>query len=120
MSDRKLVVTYKIPDEAPEWFDRCVEDGDWSGILEYADRLGVESLNVVPAEVPVADSPPAVNAADADVISVPDVPALIESALAGTGKTYAELEEMSRNGGRFETIEQRLAWLTINGLGQFL
>lgn len=35
----KIVVTYVIPEDAPEWFLRCVEDGDESGMIEYVEAL---------------------------------------------------------------------------------
>ena len=39
-----LVVTYKVPDDAPEWFFQCAADGDWNGMLEYAMTLRADSV----------------------------------------------------------------------------
>ena len=41
-----LTVVYKIPDDAPEWFFRCAEDGDWNGVLEYAMGLYPDSMKL--------------------------------------------------------------------------
>lgn len=44
----KVVVTYNIPDDAPDWFHNCVRDGDESGILEYVEgRNTYESVKVI-------------------------------------------------------------------------
>jgi hypothetical protein len=40
----KIVITYAIPDTAPEWFHQAVQDGDNSGIMEYTDGLRPESI----------------------------------------------------------------------------
>lgn len=42
----ELVVTYKIPDDAPDWFFRCAEDGDWNGMLEYTMNLPAHSVTL--------------------------------------------------------------------------
>lgn len=44
---RRITVTYRVPDAAPPWFEQCVADGDRNGILEYAETLRVESVEVV-------------------------------------------------------------------------
>jgi hypothetical protein len=43
---KQLTVVYNVPDDAPEWFFRCVEDGDWNGILECAMGLRPESVTL--------------------------------------------------------------------------
>lgn len=43
---RQLIVTYKIPEDAPEWFFRCAEDGDWNGMLEYAMGLSADRMEL--------------------------------------------------------------------------
>lgn len=43
---RELTVVYKVPDDAPEWFFRCAEDGDWNGMLEYAMNLHADSVRL--------------------------------------------------------------------------
>lgn len=42
----ELVVTYTVPSDAPDWFFRCAEDGDWPGMLEYAERLDPDSVRL--------------------------------------------------------------------------
>jgi hypothetical protein len=42
----ELTVVYKIPENAPEWFFRCAEDGDWNGMLEYAMALRADSVKL--------------------------------------------------------------------------
>lgn len=43
---KQLTVVYNVPEDAPEWFSQCVEDGDWNGMLEYAMELRAESVRV--------------------------------------------------------------------------
>ena len=43
---RELVVTYRVPEDAPEWFFQCAEDGDWNGMLEYAMNLRADSVSL--------------------------------------------------------------------------
>lgn len=43
---KQLIVTYNVPDDAPEWFFNCVDDGDWNGMLEYAMGLAAELVRV--------------------------------------------------------------------------
>lgn len=42
----ELTVVYAVPDNAPEWFLQCAEDGDWNGMLEYAMRLSATSVRL--------------------------------------------------------------------------
>jgi hypothetical protein len=41
-----LTVVYPIPDDAPEWFFQCAEDGDWNGMLEYASGLRADYVKL--------------------------------------------------------------------------
>ena len=46
----KLVVTYQVPDDAPEWFYQCAEGGDSNGMLEYAMGLHADAVRIVQSD----------------------------------------------------------------------
>ena len=43
---QKLVVTYELPPDTPEWLYACLKDGDYSGVMEYMRYLHPEGIEL--------------------------------------------------------------------------